>query len=273
MMPFHILPLHFRVEMLKPTLFACRNTEQKIISFVSICLTFLKWRLLFAELYGLRSVSAVPNGHKFSDNLSFQSSPELHCALFQVLLQFRPAPHLSYLMATSTLFLLGSVEAARGRPLWGWSWMLVLPSLKCFTHHLTLLAPMHTSPYTRWSLWWISAAGISSLTRNSMMARWQNETSLSAILYHLFMVTWCKLLTPYLTQRYDNSWRHLPNDTQSFDVAELPTMRRCSWLSVWPSYIWRKCVICSWCSCFNVDIYILVACFIKCGTWKAQEWC
>ena len=28
-----------------------------------------------------------------SDNLSFQSSPELHCALFQVLLQLRPASH------------------------------------------------------------------------------------------------------------------------------------------------------------------------------------
>jgi len=108
--------------------------------------------------------------------------------------------------------------------------------LKCFTHHLTLLAPMHTSPYTHWSLWWISAAGISSLTRNSMTARWRNKTSLLAILYHLFMVTWCKLLTPYLTQRYDNSWCHLPNNTQLFDVAELPTMWRCSWLSVWPSY-------------------------------------
>jgi len=69
------------------------------------------------------------------------------------------------------------------------------------------------------------------------MACWQNETSLSAILYHLFIVTWCKLLMPYLTQRYDNSWCYLQNDTKSFDVAELPTMQRCSWLSVWPSYI------------------------------------
>ena len=37
-----------------------------------------------AKPYGLQSVNAVPNGHKFSDNLSFQSSPELHCALFKV---------------------------------------------------------------------------------------------------------------------------------------------------------------------------------------------
>ena len=131
-------------------------------------------------------------------------------------------------MISSTVFLLGSVEAAQGRPLWGWSWMLVFPSLKCFTHRVTQLAPMHTSPYTCWSLWWTSAAGISSLTRNSMTACWQNET-LSAILYHLFMVTWCKLLMPYLTQRYDNSWRHLPNSTQLFYFAELPTMWRCSW--------------------------------------------
>ena len=68
-----------------------------------------------------------------------------------------------------------------------------------------------------------------------MTARWRNETS-SAILCHLFMVTWCKLLMPYLTQRYNNSWRHLPNDTESFDVAELPAMWCSSWLSVWPLY-------------------------------------
>jgi hypothetical protein len=59
---------------------------------------------------------------------------------------------------------------------------------------------------------------------------------LLAILYHLFMVMWCKLLTPYLIQRYDNSWCYLPKDTQLFGVAELPTVRRCSWLLVWPSY-------------------------------------
>jgi len=53
---------------------------------------FLKcW--LFAELYGLQSVNVVVNGHKFSDNLSFQSSPELHCALCHVLLQLCPASH------------------------------------------------------------------------------------------------------------------------------------------------------------------------------------
>jgi hypothetical protein len=74
-----------------------------------------------------------------------------------------------------------------------------------------------------------------------MMARSRNETLLSAILYHWFMVTWCKLLTTYLTQRYDHSWRHVANDTQSFDVVELPTMRRCSWLSVWPSYMNYLC--------------------------------
>jgi len=183
----------------------------------------------------LRPSVIVAQDDLSSDNLSFQSSPELHCALFQALLQLPPASHVSSLMISST-FLLGFSEAVRGRPLRDWSRMLVFPSFKCFTHRSTLLAPMHTSPYARWSLWWISAAGISSLTRNSMTAHWRNKTSLSAIFYYLFLVTWCMLLTPYLTQRYDNSWRHLPNDTQSFDVAELPTMRPCSWLTVWPSY-------------------------------------
>ena len=55
---------------------------------VDISEAFLKW-WFFAELYGLQSVNTVPNGHKFSNNLSFQSSPELHRALFQVLLQLR----------------------------------------------------------------------------------------------------------------------------------------------------------------------------------------
>ena len=79
--------------------------------------------------------------------------------------------------------------------------------------------------------------------RNLLLNKKFNDSKLtkrnivSAIWHHLFMVTWCKLLTPYVTQRYDNCWRHIPNDTQSFGVAELPTMRRCLWLSVWPSYL------------------------------------
>ena len=56
---------------------------------------FLKW-WLFAELYGLQSVNVVSNGHKFSDTLSFQSSPKLHCALFQILLQLRSASHVCF---------------------------------------------------------------------------------------------------------------------------------------------------------------------------------
>ena len=71
----------------------------------------------------------------------------------------------SVIMSSTLFFLLGSVEAVRGRPLRGWSWKLVFPSLKYFTHHLTPLAPMHTSPYTRWSLWWVPVAWISSLTK------------------------------------------------------------------------------------------------------------
>ena len=48
---------------------------------------------------------------------------------------------LSSWMISSTLSLLRSVEAVRGRPLRGWSWMLVFPSLKRFTHLRTLLTP------------------------------------------------------------------------------------------------------------------------------------
>jgi hypothetical protein len=70
--------------MVKPTVVACHNTE-KIIFFGIFEV------MVFAELYGLQSFNAVPNSHKFFDNLGFQSFPELHCALFQVLLEFGPA--------------------------------------------------------------------------------------------------------------------------------------------------------------------------------------
>jgi hypothetical protein len=62
----------------------------------------------------------------------------------------------SFLMISSTFCLLRSV-AVLGRPQRGWSAMSVFPSLKCFTHFLTLLTPIQTSPYTaevacRWFL-------------------------------------------------------------------------------------------------------------------------
>ena len=53
---------------------------------------------------------------------------------------------LSSWMISSILSLLRSVEAVRGRPPRDSSWMLVFPSLKCFTYLRTLLAPMHTLP-------------------------------------------------------------------------------------------------------------------------------
>jgi len=38
MVPFHILPFRFRLEMVKPAFVTGHNTEQKIIAFVSISL-------------------------------------------------------------------------------------------------------------------------------------------------------------------------------------------------------------------------------------------
>src|SRR5215469_9786952 len=48
---------------------------------------------LFADLCGLRSISAGPNEHKLSYSLSFQSSPVLHSALFQVFGLLCPQSH------------------------------------------------------------------------------------------------------------------------------------------------------------------------------------
>ena len=202
---------------------------------LNISEAFLKW-WLFPELYGLQSVNAVHNGHKFSDNLSFQSSPKLHCTLFQVLLQLRPASQPVFLndFVNSLLvgFSWGCLRATATRlildarvPIF----KMLYPSSNTTSTHA------HISIHMLKSVVNISSGNL-LLTRNSMTPRWRNGTPLSVILYHLFMVTWCKLLTPYLTQRYDNIWRHLPNGTQSFDVAELPTMGFCSWLSIWPSY-------------------------------------
>lgn len=42
------------------------------------------------------------------------------------------------------------------------------PSLKCFTHHLTLVASMEAFLYAWWSHAWTSSVWISSLTRNTV---------------------------------------------------------------------------------------------------------
>jgi hypothetical protein len=58
----------------------------------------------------------------------------------------------SCLMSLSTFCLLRSAAAVLCRPQRGWSAMSVFPSLKCFTHLLSLLAPMQTSPYTHYEV-------------------------------------------------------------------------------------------------------------------------
>ena len=73
----------------------------------------------------------------------FQSSPVLHSALFQVFEQLCLQSHACHLERSHPPSFC-SVEAVQGRPLRGSSWMLVFPSLKCFTHLRTLLVPMHT---------------------------------------------------------------------------------------------------------------------------------
>jgi hypothetical protein len=54
----------------------------------------------------------------------------------------------SCLTSSSTFCLLCSVATVLCRPQRGWSAMSVFPSVKYFTHLLTLLTPMQASPYT-----------------------------------------------------------------------------------------------------------------------------
>jgi hypothetical protein len=56
--------------------------------------------------------------------------------------------------------------------------MSVFPSLKCFTHLLTLLEPMQASPYTPQ----MTHAEFPSFTRNSVTACWRNVMSLIIII-------------------------------------------------------------------------------------------
>jgi len=62
-------------------------------------------------------------------------------------------------MRSSIYLLLCSVEAARGTSDWRWWVISLFPSLSCFTHRLTLLAPMQTYPYSCWSCASISEGG------------------------------------------------------------------------------------------------------------------
>jgi len=93
MAPFHTLPFRFRLEIVKAAFVTCHNTEQKNHSLlVDISAAVLRcW--LFADLCGLRSISAGPNEHKLSYSLSFQSSPVLHCVLIQVFGLLCPQSH------------------------------------------------------------------------------------------------------------------------------------------------------------------------------------
>ena len=63
---------------------------------VDISAAVLRW-WLFADLCGLWSITAGPNEHKLSYSPSFQSSPVLHCALFQVFGLLCPQSHACHL--------------------------------------------------------------------------------------------------------------------------------------------------------------------------------
>lgn len=72
----------------------------------------------------------------------------------------------------------------------GWLAVSVFLPTECFTHHLTLLVPMHTSPYSRWSHAWISDVGTSSFTKNLITESCQHSLSLSTIFSCWNMTTW-----------------------------------------------------------------------------------
>jgi hypothetical protein len=90
----------------------------------------------------------------------------------------------SFLMSSSTFCLLRSVATVLGRPQRGWSAMSVFPSLKCFTHLLTLLVPMQASPYTARSRcrWLLPSFPLSQVTQ------WQQLTKIHVSDRHFLAV-------------------------------------------------------------------------------------
>ena len=58
------------------------------------------------------------------------------------------------------------------------------PSLKCFTHCLTLLAPMQALSYPWWSCAWTSGVWTSFLTRSFVTQVAKNDVSLPDIFSH-----------------------------------------------------------------------------------------
>ena len=130
-----------------------------------------------------------------STQLILQSSPVLHCALFQVFGLLCPQSHACRL-EWSHPFSPCCVQ---------WRLFEDDPSeaqLGCSCSHLKMFHPSsntarthaHTSISTLKSLVNFCSRDF-SLTINSMTARWRNDISLSAIFLGVILVTWCKLLT------------------------------------------------------------------------------
>lgn len=94
------------------------------------------------------------------------------------------------LTRSSISLLLFLVQAVCKKPQRGWLAVSVFLPTECFTHHLTLLVPMHTSPYTQWSHAWISDVGTFSFTRNLITESCQHSMSLSTIFSCWNMTTW-----------------------------------------------------------------------------------
>jgi hypothetical protein len=95
-----------------------------------------------------RKKTGNATGTNFSDIPKSPSSSGPYGAPLQAALQFPWLIPRSCLVGWSAFRLLPSVAAVLCRPQRGWLAVSVFPSLKCFTHLLTLLAPVQTSPYT-----------------------------------------------------------------------------------------------------------------------------
>jgi hypothetical protein len=171
-------------------------------------------RCFCAEVCDLQSINGGLIGHKFSGIPNFPPSPELHCILFRALLLLLSPSNVYRLWWAHQPFLYcvqcGPFEGDRdGADLW------------CLCSRLSDVSPtvwhcwhpcMRTSPYTRWSLRWISASGFSSLTRNSITARCRSDALLSAIFSRVRMLTW------------RNNWRYFSLKGASTDGVTCHTI-------------------------------------------------
>lgn len=160
-MPIHALSFCFWIKGMNhfssPIMMPWKKSQPlTIYPFISHEEIFFSFKLVF-----LHQQVRNPPGTNFPVSQTFQFLPDGTVFYSNICWHF-PHCHTDSLWWSLIFPLFLSVAAHLRSPLQYWSAMSVFPSLKCFTHCLTLLECMQEFPYAQWSCVWISSVVISS---------------------------------------------------------------------------------------------------------------